>query len=110
MAYLGPVARWDIYWADLNEVVGREQAGSRRPVVIVSNDALNRSPLQLIAAIPLTRLEGKSRKFLPSEIPLPSGTIEPGVTPAQSRTRSAPSRSCACSRPRAGLRVKPSGS
>jgi len=49
MAYLGPVARWDIFWADLNEVVGREQAGSRRPVLIVSNDALDRSPLQLVA-------------------------------------------------------------
>jgi len=40
MAYLGPVHRWDIFWADLDEVVGREQAGSRRPVLIVSNDAL----------------------------------------------------------------------
>lgn len=81
MAYLGPVLRWDIFWADLNEVVGREQAGSRRPVLVVSNDALNRSPLQLVAAIPLTRLEGKTRKFYPSEIRLPTGTIDPGVTP-----------------------------
>jgi mRNA interferase MazF len=81
MAYLGPVARWDIFWADLNEVVGREQAGNRRPVVIVSNDALNRSPLQLVAAIPLTSLEGKTRHFLPTEIPLPTGTVEPGITP-----------------------------
>ena len=81
MAYLGPVFRWDIFWADLDEVVGREQAGSRRPVLIVSNDALNRSPLQLVAAIPLTRLEGKTRKFFASEIRLPTGTVDPGVTP-----------------------------
>src|SRR3954447_7525192 len=81
MAYLGPVFRWDVFWADLDEVVGREQAGKRRPVLIVSNDALNRSPLQLVAAIPLTRLEGKTRKFLPSEIRLPTGTVDPGTTP-----------------------------
>ncbi|MFL5538426.1 MAG: type II toxin-antitoxin system PemK/MazF family toxin [Longimicrobiaceae bacterium] len=81
MAYLGPVHRWDIFWADLDEVVGREQAGSRRPVLVVSNDALNRSPLQLVAEIPLTSLEGKTRKFYPSEIRLPTGTIDPGVTP-----------------------------
>jgi len=47
----------------------------------VSNDALNRSPLQLVAAIPLTKLEGKTRRFMSSEIPLPVGTIEPEVTP-----------------------------
>jgi mRNA interferase MazF len=81
MAHLGPVFRWDVFWADLDEVVGREQAGKRRPVLIVSNDALNRSPLQLVAAIPLTRLEGKTRKFLPSEIRLPTGTVDPGTTP-----------------------------
>ena len=81
MAYLGPVHRWDIFWADLDEVVGREQAGSRRPVLIVSNDALNRSPLQLVAEVPLTSLEGKARKFLSSETRLPTGTITPRVTP-----------------------------
>jgi mRNA interferase MazF len=81
MAYVGPVFRWDVFWADLDEVVGREQAGKRRPALIVSNDALNRSPLQLVAAIPLTRLEGKTRKFLPSEIRLPTGTVDPGTTP-----------------------------
>ena len=80
MAYLGPVFRRDIFRADLDEVVGREQAGSRRPVLIVSNDALNRSPLQLVAAIPLTSLEGKTRKFFPSEIRLPTGTVDPEVT------------------------------
>src|SRR3954471_18830391 len=81
MAYLGTVHRWDIFWTLSDAVVGRTKAGSRRPVLVVSNDALNRSPLQLVAAIPLTRLEGKTRKFFASEIRLPTGTIDPGVTP-----------------------------
>ena len=38
------VRRGEIYWADLNLVKGREQAG-RRPVLVVSSDAINRPPL-----------------------------------------------------------------
>ena len=38
------VRRGEIYWADLNLVKGREQAG-RRPVLVVSSDAINRLPL-----------------------------------------------------------------
>jgi len=33
-----------VYWADLNPIRGREQAG-RRPVLVVSSDAINRQPL-----------------------------------------------------------------
>jgi len=35
------VVRGEIYWADLNPVRGRKQAG-RRPVLILSNDLFNR--------------------------------------------------------------------
>lgn len=36
--------RGRVYWAELNPVRGREQAG-RRPVLVVSCDAINRQPL-----------------------------------------------------------------
>ncbi len=37
------IRRGRIYWADLNPVRGREQSG-RRPVLVVSDDAINRQP------------------------------------------------------------------
>ncbi|HKP76754.1 MAG TPA: type II toxin-antitoxin system PemK/MazF family toxin [Longimicrobiaceae bacterium] len=81
MAYLGPVQRWDIFWADLDPVVGREQAGKRRPVLVVSSDELSNSTQRLVMAVPLSSLEGKTREFLSYEIPLPTGLIDPGKTP-----------------------------
>ena len=45
------IRRGDIYYADLNPVIGSEQGG-RRPVLIISNDTGNRhSPTVIIAAI-----------------------------------------------------------
>lgn len=45
------VKRGDIYYADLNPVVGSEQGGIR-PVLIISNDVGNRhSPTVIVAAI-----------------------------------------------------------
>lgn len=38
------VRRGRIYFVDLNPIRGREQAG-RRPVLVVSDDAINRQPL-----------------------------------------------------------------
>lgn len=46
MAYLGPVRRWDVFWADLEPTVGREQAGDHRPVLVVSSDRFSNSPLR----------------------------------------------------------------
>ena len=37
---MGRVLRGDIYWADLDPVRGREQAG-RRPVLVISHDVFN---------------------------------------------------------------------
>ena len=37
---MAKILRGDIFWADLNPVVGHEQAG-RRPVVILSRDVFN---------------------------------------------------------------------
>ena len=81
MAYLGPIRRWDVFWADLEPVVGREQAGRRRPVVVLSSDQFSGSTLRLAMVIPLTSKEGKTRAFHPFEIPLPKGLVDGGITP-----------------------------
>ena len=45
------IKRGDIFYADLNPVVGSEQGGTR-PVLIISNDIGNRySPTVIVAAI-----------------------------------------------------------
>lgn len=46
-------ARGEVWLADLNPVVGHEEAG-RRPVVVVSVDAFNEGPADLVIAVPLT--------------------------------------------------------
>jgi mRNA interferase MazF len=48
--------RGDVYWADPEPTRGSEQAKSR-PFVIVSIDQLNRAPLLLSLAVPLTRTD-----------------------------------------------------
>ncbi len=89
MAYTGPVQRWDLFWADLDPSVGREQAGERRPVIVVSNDGVNTS-LDVVTVVPATKREGKKRRVYPFEVVLPAGSITPGyeniVMPQQIRT------------------------
>ena len=64
------IRRGDIYYADLNPVVGSEQGGVR-PVLIVQNDVGNRfSPTVIAAAI--TSQRGKAK--LPTHILLDSQT------------------------------------
>jgi mRNA interferase MazF len=46
----------DVYWVDPDPTRGSEQAKSR-PFVIVSVDQLNRAPLKLSLATPLTRTD-----------------------------------------------------
>lgn len=54
------IKRGDIYYAELNPVVGSEQGGTR-PVLIISNDIGNRhSPTVIIAAI-TSRVQTKSK-------------------------------------------------
>ena len=56
--------QFDIYWANLNPVIGREQAG-HRPVLVVSNDIENQ--IDIVTIIPITsRKEG--RKIYPNEV------------------------------------------
>ncbi len=46
----------DVYWADPDPARGAEQAKAR-PFAIVSVDQLNRSPIGLSLAVPLTRTD-----------------------------------------------------
>lgn len=56
--------QFEIHWADLNPVIGREQAG-KRPVLIVSNDIENR--LDVITVIPFTSRK-PGRTVYPNEV------------------------------------------
>ena len=47
------IAQGDVCWADLPEPVGAGP-GSRRPVLFVQGDSLNRSRLATVACVPLT--------------------------------------------------------
>ena len=55
-------------WADPDPIRGREQAKAR-PFVIVSVDQLNRSPLALSLAVPLTRTDFANSLHLEVEPP-----------------------------------------
>lgn len=55
--------QFEIYFADLNPVIGREQAG-KRPVLVISNDIENE--LDIVTVIPITsRKDG--RRIYPNE-------------------------------------------
>jgi mRNA interferase MazF len=68
--YRRVVSRWDVYWANLEPTQGREQAGSSRPVLVVSNDVANRFS-DMVTVLPLTKLEGKGRDPKSFEVMLP---------------------------------------
>jgi mRNA interferase MazF len=57
--------RGEIWWAELDPVVGREQAG-RRPVVIVSSDDFLESGANRAAIVPVTT----KYRDLPSWVPI----------------------------------------
>jgi mRNA interferase MazF len=58
-------ARGEIWLANLNPTLGREQAG-RRPVLIVSEDLLNQGPAGLVIALPLT----STLRPIPTHVPV----------------------------------------
>jgi mRNA interferase MazF len=60
--------RGEIVWADPDPTRGHEQA-KPRPFVIVSIDQLNRSPLGLSLAVPLTRRDFSNALHLAIEPP-----------------------------------------
>ena len=69
------VSRGDIYYADLNPVIGSEQGGAR-PVLVIQNDVGNHfSPTVIVAAI-TSRLH-KAR--LPTHVEVSSAEVELAV-------------------------------
>ena len=66
------VARGDVVWADPDPTKGSEQAKAR-PFVVVSVDQLNRSPIGLSLAVPLTRTDFSNALHL--EITPPEGGL-----------------------------------
>lgn len=80
MAHVAEINRWDVFWADLEPHVGSEQAGKRRPVLVVSNDGFNKR-FPVFTIVPLTKLEGKTRKIYPSEVILPTSAVGNRFTP-----------------------------
>lgn len=92
--------RGDIYFVDLSPTIGREQAG-RRPVLVLSSDAINRSPL-VVTVVPGTDGANIPREYptnvriLASESGLPTETVflcfqlralDPSRFPAQAAGR-----------------------
>ena len=61
------ILRGEIYWADLNPVRGREQAGMR-PVLILSHDLLNRKS-ETVIAMAITSQPQKAGFPLTLELP-----------------------------------------
>lgn len=58
------IMHFNIYWANLNPTVGREQAG-HRPVLVISNDIENQ--MDIVTVIPITSRK-KGRKIYPNEV------------------------------------------
>lgn len=89
MAHVGAVLRWELYKADLDPSVGREQGGEGRPVLVVSNDGFNRT-FDVVTVLPLTNTADKIRTVYPFEVVLPAGeagnSLESIVMPQQIRT------------------------
>ena len=50
----GTLRRGDVWWADLDPVVGHEQ-GRTRPVLVISTDDHLALPSALVSVVPLTR-------------------------------------------------------
>lgn len=89
MAYLGAVLQWDLFEADLDPSVGREQGGESRPVLIVSNDGFNKA-FDVVTVLPLTKTDGKKRRVYPFEVVMPAhlagNPLESIIMPQQIRT------------------------
>lgn len=62
--------QWAVYQADLNPVLGSEQAGLR-PVLVVSRETLNRA-LPVVGICPLTSLKS-GRKIYSTEVLIRAG-------------------------------------
>ena len=67
--------QYEVYLADLNPTVGREQFG-KRPVLIISNNYENL--LDIVTVIPITSLKD-GRKIYPNELLLQDELEKPSI-------------------------------
>lgn len=67
--------QYDVYLADLNPTIGREQFG-KRPVLIISNNYENL--LDVVTIIPITSLKN-GRKIYPNELLLQNELQMPSI-------------------------------
>jgi len=65
------ILRGEVYWADLDPVRGRKQAGFR-PVLVLSNDLFNRRSGTVIAAAITSQQQAAG---FPLTYPVPAGTL-----------------------------------
>lgn len=65
------ILRGEVYWADLNPVRGREQAGFR-PILVLSNDLFNRRSGTVIAAAITSQHQTAG---FPLTYPVPAGAL-----------------------------------
>ena len=66
------VNKWEVYYCVLDPVRGSEQKGTR-PVLVVSNDAVNHA-LPVSTVLPLSSIKTGDRVY-PSEVLLPANLI-----------------------------------
>ncbi len=71
--------QYDIYLADLNPTIGREQRG-KRPVLIISNSYENL--LDVVTILPITSLK-KNRRVYPNEFLLKYELEKPSIVLCQ---------------------------
>ena len=67
--------RGEIWTLDLNPTRGHEQAGDRRPYLIISADLLNSGPAEIVFAVPLTTTDREIRlhvRVQPPDVARPS--------------------------------------
>ena len=77
--------RGDVWWVDLDPTKGHEQAG-QRPALILSADALNRSPAGLVVVLPITSKERRLRSRVRLEPPAGGLAVPSFVICEQPRT------------------------
>ena len=66
------IKRWSVYRANLDPVVGSEQ-GKSRPVLVISEDAIN-DLLNIVNVIPITTRK-PGRRIYPNEVLIPANNF-----------------------------------
>jgi len=64
--------RGEVWWADLDPVVGRELGRKIRPVLVISNNAMNDGPSEKVIVVPSTTQSGGA----PSKVPFTVRTAQ----------------------------------